>query len=77
MNIVAGGYGDYESKNVLDSVEVNVAGEDNWMPGSPLPIPLQGLLSAGALCKFCQPYKTNDSCCLCRGCHHTHIIVHF
>ena len=48
-NIVAGGH---DGSNYLDSVEVNVVGENNWTPGSSLTKPLYGLRGVTAMSLF-------------------------
>ena len=50
MNIVAGGYDD--DYNYLDSVEVNVAEQDNWRIGSKLPTALSGLRGVTVMSQF-------------------------
>ena len=49
MNIVAGGWDNF---NYLDSVEVNVAGENNWSYGTSLPKPLVGLRGVTVMSQF-------------------------
>ena len=44
MNIVAGGY---DGSKYLDSVEVNVAEQDNWRYGTKIPTAMVGLSKVG------------------------------
>ena len=50
INIVAGG--EDEEYNNLDSVELNVAGENGWTFGSPLPKALAGLRGVTVMSQF-------------------------
>jgi len=49
MNIVAGGL---DGSNTLDSVEVNVAEQDNWWYGTKLPTALAGLKGVTVMSQF-------------------------
>ena len=48
MNIVAGGWYGY----LLDSVEVNVAGQNSWAYGFPLPKPMSSLRGVTVMSHF-------------------------
>ena len=50
INIVAGGTNDENAP--LDSVELNVAGENGWTFGSPLPNPLIGPRGVTVMSQF-------------------------
>ena len=49
MNIVAGGW---DGSNRLDSVEVNVAEQDNWMYGTKIPTAVSGLRGVTVISQF-------------------------
>ena len=52
MNIVAGG-SDYDHGMILmDSVEVNVAGQDNWTYGTKLPRVMNALRGVTVMSQF-------------------------
>ena len=57
MNIVAGGN---EGNHNVDSVEINVAGENRWTYGSPLPNKLTQLRGVTLMSQF---YITGDLHC--------------
>ena len=50
INIVAGGVGD--EYNTLDSVELNVAGDNGWTYGSLLPKPMSGSRGVTVMSQF-------------------------
>ena len=56
INIVAGGF-DYYEYDGTDTVELNVAGENNWSYGYPLSKPIRNLRGVTVLSHF---YITGD-----------------